>query len=199
MDKEEWKSFFRFIDEGSEAELQQRKGTLAGVLAKVTDPWTRVSLSLQAAFGLRREESMKIQPGWADQGDRLALQESWAKGKRAREVPIRTDKQRQVLEAAKQLAVKGSLIPGGSSYVEQLMRFKAQCEKAGIHGVHGHRHQFAQDRYRELTGWLCPAQGGPSHKQLTREQRAIDREARMVITDELGHGRENVVGVYCGK
>ena len=25
MDKQEWKSFFRFIDEGSEAELQQRK------------------------------------------------------------------------------------------------------------------------------------------------------------------------------
>ena len=41
MDKEEWKSFFRFIDEGSETELQQRKGTLAGVLAKVTDPGVR--------------------------------------------------------------------------------------------------------------------------------------------------------------
>ena len=41
MDKEEWKSFFRFIDEGSEAELQLRKGTLVGVLAKVTDPGVR--------------------------------------------------------------------------------------------------------------------------------------------------------------
>ena len=39
------------------------------------------------------------------------------------------------MDAAKQLAVKGSLIPGGSSYVEQLQRFKAQCDKAGIHGV----------------------------------------------------------------
>lgn len=41
MDKEEWKSFFRFIDEGSEAELQQRKDALAGVLAKVSDPGVR--------------------------------------------------------------------------------------------------------------------------------------------------------------
>ena len=41
MDKQEWKSFFRFIDGGSEAELQQRKGTLVGVLAKVTDPGVR--------------------------------------------------------------------------------------------------------------------------------------------------------------
>ena len=34
MDKQEWKSFFRFIDEGSEAELQQRKDALAGVLRR---------------------------------------------------------------------------------------------------------------------------------------------------------------------
>lgn len=41
MDKQEWKSFFRFIDEGSVVELQQRKDALAGVLAKVTDPGVR--------------------------------------------------------------------------------------------------------------------------------------------------------------
>ena len=41
MDKQEWKSFFRFIDGGSVAELQQRKDALAGVLQKVTDPGVR--------------------------------------------------------------------------------------------------------------------------------------------------------------
>jgi hypothetical protein len=41
MDKQEWKSFFRFIDEGSEAERQQRKDALASVLQKVTDPGVR--------------------------------------------------------------------------------------------------------------------------------------------------------------
>ena len=41
MDKQEWKSFFRFIDEGSEAELQLRKDALASVLQKVTDPGVR--------------------------------------------------------------------------------------------------------------------------------------------------------------
>ena len=41
MDKEEWKSFFRFIDEGTESELQRRKDSLAGVLLKVTDPGVR--------------------------------------------------------------------------------------------------------------------------------------------------------------
>ena len=44
MDKQEWKSFFRFIDGGSEAELQQRKNALAGVLQKVTDPGVRCDI-----------------------------------------------------------------------------------------------------------------------------------------------------------
>jgi site-specific recombinase XerC len=60
-------------------------------VSKVTDPYTRASLKLQAAFGLRREESIKIRPVWSDRGDRLALKASWTKGGRAREIPIRTD------------------------------------------------------------------------------------------------------------
>ena len=39
-----------------------------GDLAKITDPYTALSLRLQAAFGLRREESIKIRPAWADKG-----------------------------------------------------------------------------------------------------------------------------------
>src|SRR5262249_47305421 len=35
-------------------------------LKSITDPYTVMSLKLQAAFGLRREESIKIQPAWAD-------------------------------------------------------------------------------------------------------------------------------------
>ena len=170
-----------------------------GDLARVTDPWTRLSLKLQAAFGLRREESIKIRPEWADRGDRLALKASWTKGGRAREIPIRTEQQRLVLEEAKQLAVNGSLIPKASTYVQQLQRFKAQCMAAGIQHVHGHRHHYAQERYRELTGWACPAQGGPISKQLTPEQKAIDWEARLTISGELGHGREAVVSIYLGR
>ena len=46
----------------------------SGDLAQVTDPYTRMSLRLQATFGLRRKESIKIQPAWADRGDTLGAQ-----------------------------------------------------------------------------------------------------------------------------
>ncbi len=120
------------------------------------------------------------------------------KGGREREVPIRNEQQRAVLDEVKQLAGNGSLIPADKSYKDQLQRFKAQCQAAGIYHVHGHRHKYAQDRYRELTGWLCPAQGGPKSKQLTLELKGLDRQARLIISAELGHGRRNVVSIYCG-
>ncbi len=170
-----------------------------GDLARITDPYTRMSLQLQAAFGLRRGESIKIRPDWADRGGQLALKDTWTKGGRAREIPIRNDEQRRVLDEAKKLAGTGSLIPAEKRYVEQLRRFEYQCAAAGIHRVHGHRHQYAQTRYRELTGWPAPATGGPRSKELTPAQREIDREARLTISRELGHERAQITAVYLAR
>ncbi len=168
-------------------------------LSRITDPYTRMSLRLQAAFGLRRGESIKIRPEWADRGDKLALKDTWTKGGRPREIPIRNDEQRQVLDEAKALAGRGSLIPAERSYVDQLRRFEHQCAAAGVHRIHGHRHQYAQTRYRELTGWAAPAAGGLRSKDLTPSQREADREARLTISQELGHEREQITAVYLGR
>ena len=75
----------------------------ADKLAAVSDPYTALSLRLQEAFGLRREESIKLRPTWADRGDMLQLKASWTKGGRERTVPIRTPAQRALLEEAKLL------------------------------------------------------------------------------------------------
>jgi site-specific recombinase XerC len=168
-------------------------------MARVTDAYTAMSLRLQAAFGLRREESIKIIPSWADQGDKLRLKDSWTKGGKYREIPIATAEQRSALDAAKGLAKGVSLIPARMRYRDQLNRFRAQCDKAGIGGVHGLRHQYAQSRYEALTGRKCPAAGGPSSKQLTPSQKAQDKAARLTISAEMGHGREQITAVYLGR
>jgi hypothetical protein len=169
-------------------------------LAEIRDVYVRVSLRLQAAFGLRREESIKVVLAWADRGDRLLLKASWCKGGREREIPIQTLDQRQLVDEAKALANGKSLVaPGYATYAEYLKHFRYECERVGIHGVHGHRHFYAQARYQELTGWACPARGGPTRKQLTPKQRERDREVRLVISREMGHGREQIVAVYVGR
>jgi hypothetical protein len=168
-------------------------------LVKIRDPHVRMSLQLQQAFGLRREESIKCQPAYADRGDRLVLKASWAKGRKAREIPIRTPEQRAVLNRAHRLAGKGSLIPADRTYIQQLKLYERQTARAGLPKLHGLRHAYAQARYQELTGWLAPAVGGPTRKALTRTQQAQDRAVRRVISRELGHERGQVTTVYLGR
>ena len=112
-------------------------------LSRINDPYTVMSLRLQAAFGLRCGQWIKIRPEWADRGNHLALQDTWTQGGRARrELPIPNSEQRQVLNEAKLLAGRGSLIPVDRSYVDQLRRFEHQCAAAGVHRIHGHRHRM---------------------------------------------------------
>lgn len=168
-------------------------------LAKVTDPHCALSLQLQAEFGLRLEESIKFVPAYADLGDTLVLKASWCKGGRSREIPVTTMEQRQLLDAVHAHCGGASLIPAGMRYVDQLNRFKYQCSKAGINHVHGHRHAYAQSRYLILTGWECPARGGPTSKDLTLVQKEVDRSVRLQISRELGHEREQVTAIYLGR
>lgn len=162
----------------------------------------RQSVELQNAFGLRREEAMKFSPEYALGGydpysaPVLRIKPSWAKGGRYREIPITTDHQRDTLMAALTLAGDGSLIPIDKSYKEHLGRFERETKAIGIGQTHGLRHLYAQNRYRELTGIDCPAIGGTF--DLTDAQKAADMAARQIISNELGHNRTSVTGIYLG-
>lgn len=180
-------------------DVSKARDLIPAQMVRVSDLCSKFSLRLQAEFGLRLEESQKIRMAWADCGDRLVLKDSWTNGGREREIPIRTAEQRALVDEIKAFAGKGSLIPADMTYKQQRERFKSHCRAAGIHGVHGHRHQYAQRRYREITGWECPCCGGPTSKELTPQQKALDREVRLLISREMGHGREQVVAVYSGR
>ena len=167
-------------------------------LGRVSDAHVRMSLELQAAFGLRREEAIKFTPAYADRGDRVRIKASWAKGGRAREIPIWNEGQRAVLDAARRLAGGRSLIPGGRSYAAHRKVYERQTDAAGLSRMHGLRHGFAQARYEALTGWKAPAAGGPRRRSLGPARRRIDTAARMKIARELGHGRREIASVYLG-
>ena len=179
--------------------VSKAQSVSAQALGKVKDVYVRMSLELQQAFGLRREESIKFIPSYADRGDRLVLKDSWTKGGKAREIPIRSDAQRQVLIRAHQIAGRGSLIPANRNYVQQLRTYEGHTSRAGLSKLHGLRHAYAQKRYQELTGRPCPAAGGPGATKLDAVQKAADTEARLEISRELGHEREEITAVYLGR
>jgi hypothetical protein len=126
------------------------------------------------------------------------LKPSWTKGGKARMIPVRTEAQRDVLDRAYRLAGGGSLIPSERNYRQQLRVYERHTANAGLSMLHGLRHQYAQCRYEELTGWKAPAGGGPPAKMLSTDQRAPDREGRLTINRELGHERPAIVAGYCG-
>jgi site-specific recombinase XerC len=167
--------------------------------SKISNKHIYISLQLQRVFGLRREESIKIKPHLADKSDKLDLLSSWCKGGRSRSISIRTEEQRYWLEQAKTLVGKfgNSLIPEHKSYIQQRCVYDKQTLRAGLKNLHGLRHAYAQKRYKELTGWEAPINGGPTSRELTKEQKEIDYQARMILTEELGHSRIEIVKNYC--
>ncbi|RSO59151.1 MULTISPECIES: tyrosine-type recombinase/integrase [Acinetobacter] len=162
------------------------------------------SLRLQDAFGLRREESMKFQPVFALDGQKIdsakyiRIKGSWAKGGRPRTIPITNEKQRNELRNAYARAVEngGSLIPKEKSYVSHMSFFEKVTSALGVGQTHGLRHGYAQDRYFELMGFQCPAVGGV--RELTAEEKEKDAVVRLQISEELGHSRINITSVYLG-
>jgi integrase len=172
---------------------------LGDALDRVNDLHVRMSLTLQQAFGLRREEAIKFRPAYADRGDCIVLKGSWMKGGRERTVSITTAAQRVVLDQAQRLVGACSFIPAHKSYIRQRHVYDGQCKAAGLSHMHGLRHAYAQARYEALTGWKAPAAGGPGAQQLTPTQRVIDAEARQTISRELGHERTQIAAVYLGR
>jgi integrase len=186
------------------SETGKQIGLSEDQLTKIGDERIKASLLLEAAFGLRREEALKFRPEDAIRGDLAAvpsihIKASWAKGGRAREIPVCNNPQRRLLALVRQVAGNGSMIPPERSYAEHLKVYEAALKRAGIAHAHSLRHGYAQRRYLELTDRLAPHAGGPRSKDLTPEQKARDEAARLTISAELGHGREEVSAVYLGR
>ena len=100
-------------------------------LEGIRTPCARMSLRLQAAFGLRREASIKIVPAWADRGDTLVLKDSWNKGGREIRIPIRTPEQRQLLDEAKAAG------QGARAWSPQAMRLTATTSSTSATSARG--------------------------------------------------------------
>ncbi|ECD3733605.1 integrase domain-containing protein [Salmonella enterica] len=183
---------------------ESKAETLAGKDLTTTSPWVALSLRLQEAFGLRREESMKFRVSWALKGQPpdnvsvINLKSSWTKGGRPRSIQVLTQEQRQLLAEVRELAGSGSLIPPDRSYREHLRVFERETASVSTGHTHGLRHAYAQRRYEELTGRKPPVLGGRSRRTMRREERRRDDKIRQQISEELGHSRISVTSIYLG-
>lgn len=163
------------------------------------DQLVGLQLEFQKEFGLRVKESILLKPALADKSTFLAVNLG-TKGGRDRTVPIVTDSQRELLNRAKSLVGNRSLGDPTKNLQQLQNRYYKVVREAGItrdNGItsHGLRHQYASDRYQTIAGEASPVRGG----SLSKTDREADCMARLSLSEELGHSREDVTTHYLGR
>ena len=169
-------------------------------------------MRLMVTLGLRRKESVMCRPhahvhpfhetGLPEER-RNAEHYLWVKGKggRVRWVPLASEDERAVIEAARQLAVGHDAHMGDPArdlranlrrldYV--LQKFGLTKRAAGTTG-HGARHQRLQVQFEEVAGVPAPVRGGSGSIDP-----AVDRAARLAVSHLAGHARVRAAAAYCG-
>ncbi|MBF8779987.1 integrase domain-containing protein [Pseudomonas fulva] len=91
-----------------------------------------------------------------------------------------------------------NLIAPNESYLNVLQEIDRPAREVlkahDLKGFHELRAAFACERYEQITHHRAPVNGG----QCYAIDRRLDLEARMQISNELGHGRIEVVAAYIG-
>lgn len=172
-----------------------------------------VQMSLQRELGLRFKESCLINARMAiseAQKTGIVTISNGTKGGRERTIPIVRPEQIAALKAGESIQNRErSLIPENIRFAEYQ---RAAYEEITAHGIgfHSERHAYANERFAELTGLKSPIKSGLkksewyqyAEKKLELEPEAtkeVINNARMQVSNELGHGRVNVTSAYLGK
>ena len=180
------------------------------------------ALELARALGVRREEAIKSDlDRWSREAARheqVNVLEGTKGGRDAdRWVPV-GKAQRQALTNALAARPDGSrnLIDLNESYAQlaisrggEIAQGRAILQQHGLPGYHDARAAYACQRYEQITGCPAPAVAGQRYEQITGcpapavagqrlAPKTLDRQARTIISAELGHGRLDVLTPYVG-
>ncbi len=123
------------------------------------------------------------------------------KGGRGREIDRWVPVSKLALQALERGAAlqenSRNLIPSAMNYRQwrdqAYAAWRSTSNQYNLSGFHDLRAAYACDRYARLTGCLAPAIGGSR-----QANKSVDRAARRILSQELGHGRSDVVSAYVG-
>lgn len=195
------------------------------LLSEVPD-YANLHLRLMRELGLRFEEALKFRPEENVKGNGRIHIHYGTKGDRERDMTVgdqdrgfsrdmilASDRQKQLISDLfsylKSTGSQSISLGLREKYVQSKDHLYYIYKKHGVTGAgvgtpHGLRHQYAQDRYHDMTGMKPPAWF--NSKEERREYRAtwtdkekeMDREARQLVSNELGHNRLHVTNNYLG-
>lgn len=163
-------------------------------------PRTAAIANLARELGLRSKEASLLNAKKAlveATEKRIVAIEAGTKGGRYREVPIVHSRQIEALRnAAKVQAEHYSIVPTEQTWAQfregELRDGRELLKRNGVAGYHELRAAYAAERYADLTGYNAPVNGGKI------EDKEVDFDSRLKISNELGHGRAEVLNAYVG-
>ena len=168
----------------------------------------RVALVAELArtFGLRFREASLLNARQAikdaERSGRINITQG-TKGGRGkgsdRWVPVHDNHAIHLLKQAVEVQGKArNLIPENQSYSQwrdhAYYHWRTVTQDTDIHGFHDMRAAYACERYETITGSPAPAIAGERQADKT-----LDTQARVILSQELGHNRIDVIAAYCGK
>ena len=172
-------------------------------------------MQLQRELGLRMEESYKFSARRDVLADGRVLVAGGTKGGRERVILVVSEKGWEAIEYARQVGDgrNGNLIPREMSEKQwkdlcyRILRRNGVTKAEAGASSHGLRHAYAQERYRQITGYECRAKFGSQGEFRAAARTAagadwaqLDHDARQILKPEMGHGpdRNDVVSQYLG-
>ena len=165
------------------------------------DPIAARIVAAMKTYGLRLKEALCLRPHAADDRDALSITQGTKTG-RPRQLQFdkfNDDKFRSVLDDLKEEVPEGCHIAWQNRNLKAAKEHMAYiARRFGItmaqRGVtwHGLRHDWAITNLEKLTGLPAPVRGG-----LLINYKAIS-QARLEVSQALGHGRAHIVGAYIG-
>lgn len=192
------------VPQGQDREHVKR---IVDVLCEHQMPRAAAIAQLARATGMRlREAILADLPRLlreAQQLGRINIQEGTKGGRSGASAPRWIEANGSVLAALKFAEhvspdrSRNLLMPGESyrEFSQATVRSARKIlHKYGLKGFHELRAAYACERYEKVTHHPAPINGGTCY----RLDRHIDREARIIISYELGHGRIEVVSAYIG-
>ncbi|AKS06970.1 integrase domain-containing protein [Pseudomonas trivialis] len=194
----------RSVPQGQDREHVKR---IVDVLCEHQMPRAAAMAQLARATGMRlREAILADLPRLrreAEHYDKINIQDGTKGGRSGATAPrwIRVDDHiREALRYAEQVSPDGSrnLLAPNESYLDfqpsVIRPARNILHTHNLKGFHELRAAYACERYEQITHHLAPINGGRGRRLDPR----LDREARLQISYELGHGRIDVVSAYIG-
>lgn len=183
------------------APLSLNRASYEAAKTQLQTEHAKLALAFAREFGMRLREAGLFRPQEALKEVQTTGGFNIHRGTKGGRTALRTinptpENLRLLAQAQKALG-RGSLVDRVGNYTQWKNAFYREYERSGAHGLigkfHDNRAAYACEVYKRVTGAAAPVVAG---RRLVSKE--LDKQARMIISRLLGHGRLDVVAQYIG-